>query len=91
MTQPSISLLKHWLGYLAAFVSSSVPVFCCVCIHAKSTGLVPTTLGNGRLRKHLRKSGSSLMSRPIELKLRTTGALRGRHENVLEMAFFLTG
>ncbi len=45
-------------------------VFCCPFIHLQSTGLFSVTSGKGKIRKHLSKSGLSLMSRPLEVRLK---------------------
>lgn len=70
--QSSIIFLRCWSGYLVAFVASSVPVFCWVCIHPRSSGLLSAALGNGQLKKHSGKSGLSLMSRPLDMKSKST-------------------
>ncbi len=77
------SLVRTWhttvqpyqLGYFAAFTASSVAMCCCDCIHLSSTGLFSAMSDNGNLRKHLRRSGSLLISRSLEVKSKsTTGA-----------------
>ncbi len=104
ITQPSISLLKYCLGYLAAFVTSSVAMFCWACIHLRSTGLLFAQLWRWKWGSTWAGQGHCwlLMSRPLEVKSkRTTGLLfltgigdtswHSSHENVLAMAFSCQG
>lgn len=95
------------------FIEVIVRIFCCskgkfsafillVYIHPRLTRLFSAISGKGKLRKHLSKSGSLLMSRSLEVKSKgTTGAFspteignrlhHGSWEKVLAVTFSCLG